>query len=216
MKKLVLILLMGTFILGGVSAKTWTSNAGFGLTVPISTLSVKDGDDINQTGFGLSGFYLGYHEKGFTIKAEETVAGVSSKDVADDDKIGAYGNFDIGAGYTFQLSEKFILSALGMLGIDFSVYTDDDSKNNTYSSYKETLVFASFNVGADLYAAYRLKDHFGLFANVGVRYLAGGASGYSIEYKIKGSDTTHTDSDSEGNLSGKFRVQPTIGVVWNF
>ena len=59
---------------------------------------------------------------------------------------------------------------------------------------------------------------YGVFGNLELRYLVAGASKESIEGKVKSGNktTTITDSSDGPDLAGKFCIQPTIGVVWNF
>ena len=167
---------------------------------------------------------MGYHQNGITVKATESVGLATSKDVSlqdNDTNFGVFSNLEIGAGYTFIKDEKLTLSVLGMLGLDLSVYSDskdDVAYDTTKADYSATYGFAMFSLGADLYVSYKFKPNFGVFGNVAGRYLvAGGAFGEKkYEYKIGGRTETNTTDYDAGDLRGKFRVQPTIGVVWTF
>jgi hypothetical protein len=214
MKKLIMTILAGTLLITGLSAKTWTNNIGLGLTVPLSGTKVKDGNDIFQVGYGVKGSYLGFHENGFTVRAEETLAIATSKDIkvqTEDTNIGIIGISDIGLGYSFVRTEKATVSLLGMLGLDLSVY--EGSVTTFGTTVKNTCVPVLFNLGADIYAAYYVKENFGIFADVSARWLVGGA--YLLNTSTeRGSSTISTTNTSD--LQGKFRIQPSFGIVWNF
>ena len=228
MKKIIGILVIGFVALGTVSAKKWTNNVGFGFSMPISTIGVdeKDSDDISQIGYGIDMFYVGVHEDGFTTKANVDLGIATTKDISLQDNetnAGIFYNADLGVGWSFIHTEKMMLSLTGMLGLDIGGYEDSAEDvsydGNDCDSFKKTIAFAEFNVGGDLFFSYRIKEHFGFFANFSARYLVAGGINDKIEWTYKDSDgRKHTES-SEGDgttLLGKFRIQPTLGVVWNF
>ena len=231
MKKIVIALLAATMALSGASAKKWTNNVGFGFTLPISQIGVdKSGvDDIFQIGYGLEGTYVGIHERGFTVKADLGAGLTASDDVAlqgSDSNLGIFYNVAVGAGWTFVHTEKFTLSATGMLGCDVSVFFDSEDDVpaigetfSTYESVDQICGLAMISAGADVFASYRIKEHFGVFANLSARYLIVGGSSYGTEYTYKkknGHTATERDSSDGPDLAGKFRIQPTIGIIWNF
>lgn len=221
MKKIILGAAVALLMSTSLFAKTWTNNIGVGFSVPISSIGVdKDGaDDIFQIGYGVQGFYTGFHQNGFTVKASESVGVATSKDIGiqdSDTNVGVFSNLEIGAGYSFIRTEKVTLSALGMFGLDISVYSDsgETTYNGQKADYTDSIGTAIFSAGADLQAIFRFKPNFGMFCNIAGRYLIAGGTFGETEYKYK--NTTHTDSHSDGNLRGKFRIQPSIGVVWTF
>ncbi len=209
----------------GLFAKTWTNNVGVGFTVPISTIGIdKSGaDDIFQVGYGVKGFYLGYHQNGFTVRAAESLGLATSKDIKLQDRdtnLGFFSNLDLGAGYSFIRDDKMTLSLLGMIGLDIAAYST--SRSSTYdkksADLTATLGYAMFSVGADAYFAFKFKPNFGLFADVACRYLVAGGSFGETEYEYKNGSKTETVKfdTTDGDLRGKFRIQPSIGVVWSF
>ena len=221
MKKIILGAAVALLMSASLFAKTWTNNIGVGFSVPISSIGVdEDGaDDIFQVGYGVQGFYTGFHQNGFTVKASESVGVATSKDIGiqdSDTNVGVFSNLEIGAGYSFIRTEKVTLSALGMLGLDISVYSDSGETTHKGEKwdYTNSVGTAIFSAGADLQAIFRFKPNFGMFCNVAGRYLVAGGTFGEVEYK-KGSKK-ETESNSEGNLRGKFRIQPSIGVVWTF
>ena len=228
MKKIFIILAVGFLAMNGAFAKKWTNNVGFGFTVPISEIGVdeKGADDIAQIGYGLDLFYLGVHENGFTAKANIDFGVATTKDISLQDNetnVGVFYNIDLGAGWSFVHTEKITLALTGMMGLDMGLYTDS-AEDVTYDgqncdSLYKTIAFAEFNIGGDLFFAYRIKEHFGFFANFSARYLVAGGGIDKIEWSYKDSSgRKHKESleDDDTSLLGKFRIQPTIGVVWNF
>lgn len=231
MKKILSVLaiaLMSTALF----AKTWTNNAGFGFTLPISSIT-SDNEDVNdffQIGYGIQGFYLGYHENGFTVKAAESAGLATSKDFYfpdNDTHFGVFNNIEVGLGYTFIKNNRVTLSLLGMLGLDLSVYSDSEDDTDVLAADNSTTVkgdytisigTALFSVGGDLFVSCKLKPNLGLFCNISGRYLVAGKAFGEQETKYKTGDKTITSKEDFGDrdLNGKFRIQPTIGLVWTF
>ena len=229
MKKIFTILVLGTVISGGAFAKKWTNNVGIGFTLPISQFSADESgaDDIMQVGYGLEATYVGIHQSGFTVKADVSGGLATSNDIKlqdDDTNLGYFSNISLGAGWTFVRTEKFTFSATGMLGFDFASFIDsndldEEVDGKTYETLDTTFSFGMFSVGADLFASYRLTEHFGLFANVSARYLVTGGSTLESEWTYKDSKgyrKTESGTKDGPDLKGNFCVQPTIGVIWNF
>ena len=122
------------------------------------------------------------------------------------------------------LGASVALSATGMLGFDKTSYSDsidnikDPSRDITYDTIEETYTMTIVNAGADLFVSYRLMEHFGLFANVAARYLIKGEAIIDKEASYKEGRITRTDKFTYdlSDLQGKFKIQPTIGVIWRF
>ncbi|MBQ9909126.1 MAG: outer membrane beta-barrel protein [Treponema sp.] len=229
MKKLFTILLLSTLI-SGAFAKSWTNTFGAGFTVPFSKIGVdkEDEDDITQIGFGLEGFYLGYYDNGFTLKGDYAIALTTTRDIHIQDhktNAGFFTNTSIGAGYTFNPTDNFIVSLTGMFGADVSIFKDSDEdvdysdKNGEErkADYDRTLSLITVNVGMDLFTRCKLGENFGIFTNLSARYIIGGwgtdetSHTYDTRHNTRSDKTTHyTD------LLGYFRIQPTFGVCWTF
>lgn len=228
MKKIFAIFAISAIALTSASAKKWTNNVGVGFTMPISQIGVdeKGADDVFQIGYGIEATYFGVHENGFTAKADLSGGLLTTKDISiqgDKTNLGGFYNIALGAGYSFVNTEKLTFGLTGMLGFDLATYSDSED-DITYDEKKcesvdYTLSYGIFSVGADLFVSYRIKEHFGFFANLSARYLAVGGTTDKIEWTWKDSDGRKRKDSSEGDgsdLAGKFRIQPTIGVVWNF
>ncbi len=213
-----------------VFAKTWENNAGVGFTLPYSKIGVdeKGVDDITQLAFGANGFYLGVHESGFTVKTDLTAALTTSKDVNIQDhktNAGFMTNTSIGLGYSFRPNDNWLISITGMFGMDasfFGDYEDDveynyDDVRDKRADYERTLGLVTMNVGADIFARYKIGEHIGFFTNLSARYLLGGWSEDETRYTYNSGRRDRTDKKSDkSDLLGYFRVQPTIGVCWTF
>ena len=220
------------FIALGLScgfAKTWTNNIGVGVSVPFSKIEFEEKDnikpdDISQMGFAIESTYLGYHENGFTAKADYAFGVFTTDDVniqGDTKNVGIGGNVDIGAGYSFIRNEKFTLATTLMFGLSLYSYFDhgtSDKDTVDEKEYDTVMALCTLDLGADIFASYRLSEHFGLFANLGIRYYPVGVSGSQTDYEWKEGSTKYTKSDESDNytLSGKYKIAPTLGVVWNF
>ncbi len=228
MKKIFAIFALSALALASACAKKWTNNVGVGFTLPISQIGVDESgaDDVFQIGYGIEGTYVGIHESGFTAKADLGAGLATSKDISiqgDKTNLGGFYNIALGAGYSFVNTEKLTFGLTGMLGFDLATYSDSED-DITYDEKKcesvdHTLSYGIFSVGADLFVSYRIKEHFGFFANLSARYLAVGGTTDEIEWTWKDSNGRKRKDSSEGDgsdLAGKFRIQPTIGVVWNF
>jgi opacity protein-like surface antigen len=223
MKKLLIAAFAAAVLTGGAFAKTWTNNIGVGFTLPISTVGAKDKTvngqnfdfgDLKQIGYGVEGTYIGVHENGFTAKADVSVGVATSKDVQLQDEstnLGVFENVYIGAGYSFINSEKALLGLTAMLGVNCSQYKSKETISGW--DYDNTFTLASFGVGGDIFGLYRFKPNFGMFANVGIRYLVVG--GVKYEREVTKNNTT-TTSSFDFDASGKLSIQPTIGVIWTF
>ena len=228
MKKILSVFAICLFALNGIQAKKWMNNIGVGLTIPISQIGIdeKSSDDIFQVGYGIGGTYVGIHENGFTAKANIDIGAATTKDISlqgDETNVGIFYNFDFGVGYSFIHTEKITFSLTGMAGLDMETYFDSEDDvsydEKDCESVDRTFSLAELNIGADLFFAYHIKEHFGFFANLSTRYLIVGSSKENIEWswKSKTGGTRKESEDKDGpDLAGKFRIQPTIGVIWNF
>ena len=188
---------------GTVFAKSWTNNIGVGASIP--SLQVKadvDGSEaVKMAGFAFDATYLGIAANGFAVKAVYDVGALSCEDVSvyDDTLVGTYTNFTFGAGFAPVNDDTWTVSVTGMLGFDFVSFEED------VGSVTRTTEAFTFSLGADLYASYKLKEHFGFYADLGIYYLPSGTTKVEVG-----------SADFENDLKGKYRVSPTLGVCWKF
>ena len=224
MKKPILLALC-TALAVGASAKTWTNNIGVGVAVPFSITGVDDDnvDDVTQLEFGVGGTYIGYHESGFTVKADLAIGVGITDDISvqsNKRNVGVFENAAAGVGYSFLRTERFLLGAAAMFGMELSQYDDDDDARvaGVKHTYTTSQLLVTLSVGGDVFTRYRLGEHVGLFANVGARYLVWGSSTLQTKDEwTTDDDVKHSrTNDDATDLWGKFIVQPTLGIIWTF
>lgn len=215
MKKFFISILAFAIFSESAFSKQWTNNIGAGASFPLSSIGVsKTGaNDIFQTGYGIEGTYIGLHENGFTAKANISIGLSSSDDLSAKEQTnrGVFENIALGAGYSFVNSTKALFGISGMFGIEMGQYSFSDEESETSLS----LVTISF--GTDIFAVYRLNERIGLFANLNTRWIADGTARSQIETESEANGSKKQVTNSENtDLSGKFILQPTIGVIWSF
>lgn len=228
MRKSLFFLLLCLIFTNLISAKTWTNNIGTGGTV--SVLSIGADEDTmgtkntNQIGYGLEGTYIGLHENGFTAKVDVSFGLATSKDISIQQNrrtnLGVFENIALGLGYSFINDEKFLVGTTGMFGIElgqYSVESDNEDYNGVYyKNLKKTLSLASFSLGADFFAIYRLSEYFGLFGNLAARYVVAGNAKLESQYSGAKNSADSLTVSRNSDLKGNFIVQPTVGVIWTF
>jgi len=210
MKKIITLVLALAMVSTAAFAKKWTNNIGLGFDMAFSSLEFDedsyDIEPINENGFGLSVTYVGFHQNGFCVKADESIGVVNGKQ--DGESVtGSYNNLTFGAGWALVHDEKVTFTVTGMLGFDLSTYEEEEKYLGVTTEYTHT--FLSFSIGADAFFSYRLKENFGLFANLGIYFLPAG----SAEMESKTDNVTTTN---DYDLNGKYRVSPSFGIAWNF
>ena len=166
--------------------------------------------------------YIGYHKKGFTIKADVSLGLDTSKDFDIQGKntnLGVFNNAALGAGYSFVRTEKLLFGATAMLALDLSYFSYDDEEkiSGVTHNYKNEVTFLTFSTGADVFGSVRLGNTVNLFANVGVRYIVVGNGKIDRTDKYEKDNVTYEGKTTINNdLKGKFLVQPTVGIIWRF
>lgn len=207
MKKIISLIAATVLSVTAVIAEGNEHNLGIGITFPISSLKIGDDVDesLSQKGMGFDVTYLFIHDSGITAKADCTLALVSSSVSGEDPDNGLNWTIDLGIGYTFLRNEKFSLSALGMIGYNYSEAGFGDSESAKISFTMKTIDF-----GADVIGKYKFTNHLGAFANLGFRYSIDKGSSY--EY----SDYNNSLKFSDDAKTSGFRFVPTLGLNWTF
>nr|WP_318659125.1 hypothetical protein [uncultured Treponema sp.] len=211
MKKL-LCFVLGLFLSFSVFAKGSFKNVlGVGFTLPVSSVNYS-GDvfnkSISQIGVGGDVMWLGtFIKNGLTFKVNLSPSFLNSSDM-DDYFSPAKKNFcvdaliNLGAGYSFIRSEKYVLALLGMVGISTPSYTYSNGSSEI------NIMSINFCLGLDLVGYMKINDNFGgLFISLGFRY----------EPSMSGKITTKLGSStiSEYALSSSvFKFIPTIGFTF--
>ena len=208
----------------GASAKKWTNNVGVGLDFQNSTFSIDSDSysDIVQNGFGIQGSYIGVHENGFTAKFDLSMGLAFTDDVKiqdNDTNVGFYESYSLGAGYSFVNNERFLVGITGMIGLETGSYVFDETVTVGLEEHDVTTTQSDilFSAGADVFARVKVSEHFGFYANLGVRWQAAGIAIFEREDSYENGGTTYTsETDSNEMIFGKCVVEPSVGVMWVF
>lgn len=231
MKKCLVLLALLFFALSAFAAN-WQVSTGVGVAVPISLYGLEYTDtttgNVLQNAVDFDASFIGINtDNNFSFKTDVTIGYPFSSDVNDMGKsiaseinetssgtsiyIDLNGTidvgFDIGLGYSFVHTSKASLNIFGVLGIEYTLYTCSGTIKN--SSLDLSIDVFSLNTGIDVMAMYRFGNMFGIFGNVGFRYIATGFGRGRVEID---SDFQNTNV----NIAGKFIYTPTIGVCWTF
>ena len=206
MKRFVAGLVSLVIVSGAAFAKTWTNHIGVGLGVPVESVEPKDSDKIVQAGIVFDATYIGVHSNGFTVKAGFDSGAVGSDDVkiqGDDMNTATFVAFNLGAGYSFVRTDKVLFGTTAMFTGAFNMY--EEKTEHGGKNYTDSVVVGAFGIGADVYGVYNIGNHFGFYANLGLRYIFDGV----VQAEVAGNKA---DSDVKGNVF----VLPSLGVIWHF
>ena len=211
-----------------ICANAWTNYAGFSLNVPFLQTEIdeknteNDGEKINELSFGGELTYIGAADVGFVVKADAAVGAATSDEIeiqGSGRNVGFYELFSLGIGYAFVNTEKMLFGAAAMGGIQISQYSHEreEDVSDVSHSYTDSLSLVTGSVGADIFLVYNFGSHFGIFANAGARYIYAGAGQNETKDEwnddgVKKSSTSTNDFD----LTGKFLVVPSVGIIWHF
>lgn len=221
MKKLLISVALICLSVSAVSAKKWTNNIASGITYQNSYLGYKDADVYQKSG-GLQLSYIGVHENGFTAKAAFNVGLAFSNDIdlqEADLNIGAYASYILGAGYSFIDGDNALMGFTANVGLDTYEYTFTDSiySGGVRTKRESELSTIMVSLGLDLFVRVKSSEHFGYYASVGVRYLPAGFVTSTYEEETgTGSSAVKNEYSDEDTLSGKYLIEPAIGIVWTF
>ena len=224
MKKIICMTLTLSVFGAGLFAKTWTNNAGVGITFPNSMVCVdeKGADDIYQHKFGFEGVYIGVHETGFTVKGGFDTGVTASKNVEIQDfntNIGFYENINLGAGYSFVNTDTTLFGITAMIGLNADIYPHFNAYDVSGVRHEktDTLTLITAEAGLDLFVRHNIGNNFGFYAGIGGRYVVGGVSFFQSkdEYEEAGEDK-ETVHDEKKLLIGNFNVKPSVGFIWKF
>ena len=222
MKKIIGVLAIA-LVATGLFAKTWTNNVGVGFALPINKFEYdykKAGQSVTfkqtQISYDVQGLYLGYHENGFTVRGSFDLGIGTIKDMwGDENGIGVNLKEQIGVGYSFIRSEKFVLALTGGLGLQETIIPREDKVVIATASgtIDRTVTSLMLDIGADLTALVRFSEGFGMFFNMHAGFVPFGKFYTSSETKA-GSTTTTTNKDY--NLKTTYIIAPSLGFAWTF
>ncbi len=212
----------------GLFAKTWTNNVGVGLAFPINKFEYDYENEAKQSvtfrqtqiSYDAQGLYLGYHENGFTVRGSFDLGIGTIKDMwGDENGIGVNLKEQIGVGYSFIRSEKFVLALTGGLGLQETIFPREDKVVYGTDSYTRdrTVTSLMLNIGADLTALVRFSEKFGMFFNMHAGFVPFGK--IYLEEKREGSSKSSSSSitvNTDYDLKKTYTITPSVGVVWTF
>lgn len=220
MKKIIGVLAIA-LVATGLFAKTWTNNVGVGFALPFNGFQVdaSNSKDLSpQISYDIQGMYLGYHENGFTVRGSLDLGVGTVKDFWYDTAkkeyeygIGVDLREQIGVGYSFIRSEKFVLALTAGIGLKETIIPRTETVGNVTTDTTGTIFL--FDLGGDLTALVRFSERFGMFFNVHAGFVPFGKFYTSSETKV-GSTTTTTDKDY--NLKTTYIIAPSLGFAWSF
>ena len=121
----------------------------------------------------------------------------------------------MGAGYAFDITDRFALAALGSMSLDWTRFK---YKKTIYAGTSYGAVTAEWTqsdnalfvgLGAELLASFKLTERIALVGSFAMRFLDGG------KLWKKGS-AMGKNYDSSFDLRGNFSVAPSLGARWIF
>lgn len=209
MKRILGAVLAFAFIAGSAGAASkskgeWNVPLLIGLTFPQTKFDFDDLDDtLKQNAVGAEVGIMGINlANGLTFKGSWQNSVVWSKtlnDIYDESGIGYGMNLEGGLGWSPVHTERFLLSALGMVGFGLSTYNKTAYYYDYYligydiyrvkKSAKNTYFFYDIYLGFDVMAMFYITERFGLYGNLGYRVGTGGlsASEYGSHSSFSGS-----------------------------
>lgn len=215
------LILSGAFVFaesGEELEEKWANFSGMGVMGAYYNHDVRHGGGRKSVGtlFDFSEVVVNM-ENGLTLRADWGVFGEVSCDDVDSfgdgrDTLNAM-DFSCGVGYSFIRTKTTSLSLCGIFG--FSWHTRTKNCEYEFGGKKfDELEYSAymFGVGLNLGLQKKIGEHFGFFANAGVRYQFYG------EEKISYSDghETETAISYTNDIFGKIAVIPALGFSWSF
>lgn len=212
MKKIILALFASIVVCSAFANESLTS---VGVGIPIMFYNWNDVEEKgNGVQFALKEHYI--FDNGFSLVADLGLGNMKIKDYYSitwyanngsymyselQDGKAFYLNFDIGAGYAVLNYQKFKLVISALAGIGFQKY------NKELTLDERTEKFVTFDVGLDLYGAFKFTEHFGAFVSCKGMYSIGKGK---EEYVSKSYRTQ--SFDGKWKLKG-FMITPSAGLV---
>lgn len=208
-------------MLCALSLSAWEHSAGFEFSAPFFSINAKSDGIKNvfepqgtlryfgkaQNGFCVSGA-LGFGiplSKNFTLDGEDATARGFGMEMA------------FGAGYAFEITDRFTLAALGSLSLDWTHFKY--SKQLSYQIYRGRVTGGGewtqtdnalfVGVGAEALARFKLTDKLSLVGSCALRFLDGGTL-------WKSGSRQNLNYDISCDLRGNFSVTPSVGASWTF
>ena len=197
----------------------WKNSAGLSIDAPWSNIKIEDNDTYSQIAPRISALYSGGFDNGFCVQAKAGVGAAFSEDFKLEEEGGISNGINvggsIGAGWNFNINERFSLAALGLLSLDWTRYkfyeeiTAKVSYGTESSEWKRTSDILSLGIGGELSGKLHMNDHISMFASLGCQFIDFGF------LKIDDDKQNHS-YDSYSEARGNFILTPGVGVLWTF
>ncbi len=202
-----------------MSLSAWEHSAGLEIGSPYFSINSR-GDGVKKvTQPQLTARYFGKASNGFCISATLSPGFAFSKDFTlqgEDATAKGFGlELTMGAGYAFDITDRFALAALGSMSLDWTrfkykktIYAGTSYGNVTAEwTQNDNALFVG--IGAELLASFKLTERIALVGSFAMRFVDGG------KLWKKGS-AMGKDYDSSFDLRGNFSVTPSLGASWTF
>lgn len=212
--------------------------AFMGLGIPTMEAKFEESSGlgtVKQTAFSYDVGMLITLPAGFTIRWACDVGLGIAKEIKND--IRCDFGFDLGAGWAFVNTDRFLLAATASLGFGFSAFKDDTTYTYSWGSEdiygyhlrKRTVTTSDswgwFQGGAELTAIIRLGDWFALYGTVSLRKVFTGSYEYSQSevrygslsqaYFYNGYYQYHSGTIDawKAELTDGWRITPAFGIA---
>lgn len=202
-----------------MSLSAWEHSAGLEIGSPYFSINSR-GDGVKKvTQPQLTARYFGKASNGFCVSATLSPGLAFSKDFTLQGESATAKGFGMeltmGAGYAFDITDRFALAALGSMSLDWTRFK---YKKNIYAGTSYGTVTAEWTqsdnalfvgLGAELLASFKLTDHISIVGSFAMRFVDGG------KLWKKGS-AMGKNYNSSFDLRGNFSVAPSLGARWIF
>lgn len=202
-----------------MSLCAWEHSAGLEIGSPYFSVNSR-GDGVKKvTQPQLTARYFGKASNGFCVSATLSPGLAFSKDFTLQGENATAKGFGLeltmGAGYAFDITDRFALAALGSMSLDWTRFK---YKKTIYAGTSYGAVTAEWTqndnalfvgLGAELLASFKLTERIALVGSFAMRFVDGG------KLWKKGSNMGK-NYDSSFDLRGNFSVTPSLGARWIF
>lgn len=217
MKKIVLM--AAALFFCALSLSAWEHNLGLEFSPSYYSIEAKGDGTKNVFEPGALVRYFGKAQNGFCVSGVLAVGAPISKNFTLDGESAAANGVGMdlvfGAGYAFELADRWTLAALGSVSLDwmrfkykkeFSAKTSSGFAKSEWTQSDDALFVG---LGAELFAMFKLTKQISLVGSCAIRFLDGGTLWKSGTKQGKSYDATY-------DLRGNVIVAPSLGASWTF
>lgn len=201
------------------SMSAWEHSAGFEISAPFFSVNTRGDGTKNIIEPQGTARYFGRAQNGFCVSSALNMGCAISDDFTLQGESASAKGFgmglSLGAGYVFDITDRFSLAALGSFSLDWARFEyKKEISARVSSSYvtaewtqTDDALFAS--LGAELLARFKLTDKISLVGSFAARFIDGG------KLWKNGTNVSKEYSDSF-ELRGNFSLTPSLGASWTF